>query len=67
MICCQFIFKPGTYDDDFHELDGQIDTFARSLPGLEKGAVSATSVVSTPSRGNGPDRMAGSRVRSPER
>ena len=67
MICCQFIFKPGTYDDDFHELDGQIDTFARSLPGLEKRAVSATSVVSTPSRGHVPDRMAGSRVRSPER
>ena len=25
MICCQFIFKPGTYDEDFHRLDGQID------------------------------------------
>ena len=34
MICCQFIFKPGTYDDDFHRLDGQIDEFARSLPGF---------------------------------
>ena len=34
MICCQFIFKPGTYDDDFHSLDGQIDSYARSLPGF---------------------------------
>ena len=36
MICCQFIFKPGTYDDDFHRLDGQIDQYARSLAGFEK-------------------------------
>jgi hypothetical protein len=36
MICCQFIFKPGAYDDDFHRLDGQIDQYARSLPGFEK-------------------------------
>ena len=36
MICCRFIFKPGAYDDDFHRLDGQIDQFARSLPGFEK-------------------------------
>jgi heme-degrading monooxygenase HmoA len=36
MICCQFIFKPGDYDDDFHRLDGQIDQYARSLPGFEK-------------------------------
>ncbi|HUC26426.1 MAG TPA: hypothetical protein VMA73_27295 [Streptosporangiaceae bacterium] len=36
VICCQFIFKPGTYDDDFHRLDGQIDQYARSLPGFEK-------------------------------
>jgi antibiotic biosynthesis monooxygenase (ABM) superfamily enzyme len=34
MICAQFIFKPGTYDDDFHRLDQQIDAFARSLPGF---------------------------------
>ena len=34
MICCQFIFKPGAYDDDFHRLDGQIEEFARSLPGF---------------------------------
>jgi heme-degrading monooxygenase HmoA len=36
VICCQFIFKPGTYDDDFHRLDGQIEEFARSLPGFER-------------------------------
>jgi heme-degrading monooxygenase HmoA len=34
MIICQFIFKPGTYDADFHHLDGLIDDFARSLPGF---------------------------------
>jgi len=36
MMCCQFIFKPGTYDDDFHRLDGEIDRYARSLPGFHK-------------------------------
>ena len=35
MICVQFIFKPGTYDDDFHRLDAQIDAYARSLPGYD--------------------------------
>uniref|UniRef100_UPI001E420DD0 hypothetical protein n=1 Tax=Kineosporia sp. R_H_3 TaxID=1961848 RepID=UPI001E420DD0 len=35
VICVQFIFKPGTYDDDFHHLDGQIDHYARSLPGFD--------------------------------
>ncbi len=34
MILCQFIFKPGAYDDDFHRLDGEIDAYARSLPGF---------------------------------
>jgi len=34
MICCQFIFQPGVYDDDFHRLDEQIETFARALPGF---------------------------------
>jgi hypothetical protein len=34
VICCQFIFKPGSYDDDFHRLNDQIDQFARSLPGF---------------------------------
>jgi len=36
MICCQFIFKPGTYDDEFHRLDGEIDNYARSLPGFDR-------------------------------
>lgn len=36
MICCQFIFKPATYDDEFHRLDAQIDRYARSLPGFAK-------------------------------
>ena len=36
MICCQFIFKPAAYDDEFHRLDEQIDRYARSLPGFEK-------------------------------
>lgn len=36
MICCQFIFKPGTYDAHFHSLDRQIDQYARSLPGFVK-------------------------------
>ena len=35
MICVQFIFKPGTYDDEFHRLDDQIDAYARSLPGYD--------------------------------
>lgn len=35
MICVQFIFKPGTYDDDFHRLDDRIDRYARSLPGFD--------------------------------
>ena len=36
MICCQFIFKPATYDDEFHRLDEQIDRYARSLSGFER-------------------------------
>jgi hypothetical protein len=36
MTCWQFIFKPGTYDDDFHRLDGQIDDDARALPGFDR-------------------------------
>lgn len=34
MICCQFIFRPGAYDDDFHVLDDDIAAYARSLPGF---------------------------------
>lgn len=36
MICCQFIFKPSEYDEDFHRLDQQIETFARALAGFVK-------------------------------
>ena len=35
MICVQFIFQPGTYDEEFHRLDGEIDAFARALPGFD--------------------------------
>ena len=35
MICVQFIFKPGGYDEDFHRLDDQIEKFARGLPGTQ--------------------------------
>lgn len=35
MICAQFIFKPGTYDEDFHLLDSQIDAYARTLRGFD--------------------------------
>ncbi len=36
MICVQFIFKPGGYDEDFHRLDDQIEKFARGLPGFDR-------------------------------
>ncbi|SDJ48702.1 hypothetical protein SAMN05444157_3605 [Frankineae bacterium MT45] len=48
MMCCQFLFKPGTYDDDFYRLDGQIDDYARSLPGFvrtEKYTADQTGIV----------------------
>jgi hypothetical protein len=35
VICVQFIFQPGTYDEEFHRLDGQIDEYARSLFGFD--------------------------------
>jgi hypothetical protein len=34
VLNCQFIFRPGDYDDDFRRLDAEIDSFARSLPGF---------------------------------
>lgn len=34
MICCQFVFEPGIYDEGFHTLDNQIADFARALPGF---------------------------------
>ena len=36
MICCSFVFHPGTYDDEFHRLDAEIDAYARGLDGCEK-------------------------------
>ena len=34
MYAAQFIFTPGTYDDEFHELDQSIDDYAASHPGF---------------------------------
>ena len=34
MFAAQFIFKPGTYDEEFHRLDASIDKFAASLDGF---------------------------------
>ena len=36
MICCSFIFEPGEYDAEFHELDQDIEQFASALPGFIK-------------------------------
>ena len=34
MISAAFIFKPGTYDNEFHRLNDLIDKAARSNPGF---------------------------------
>ena len=34
MYSAAFIFKPGTYDDDFHELNDLIDAAAQANPGF---------------------------------
>ena len=34
MFSAQFIFKPGVYDDRFHELDASIDAYALTLEGF---------------------------------
>lgn len=34
MFAAQFIFKPGVYDERFHELDESIDAFALTLEGF---------------------------------
>lgn len=34
MICCSFVFEPGAYDDEFHQLDSSIAEFAATLPGF---------------------------------
>lgn len=36
MICCSFVFEPGEYDQEFYELDAEIDKFASSLAGFIK-------------------------------
>ena len=34
MISAQFIFRPGTYDEEFHRLDAEIEAFVASIPGF---------------------------------
>ena len=34
MIAAQFIFQPGTYDAEFHELDAKIEEAAAANPGF---------------------------------
>ena len=34
VISAQFIFKPGTYDDEFHKLDAEIEAFVVTIPGF---------------------------------
>lgn len=34
MYCVMFMWKPGSYDDEFHRLNNLIDELARSLPGF---------------------------------
>ena len=33
MISAQFIFKPGTYDDEFHRLDAEIEAYVETFRG----------------------------------
>ncbi len=34
MISAQFIFKPGTYDEEFHLLDAEIEAYVATIPGF---------------------------------
>jgi hypothetical protein len=34
MFSAQFVFKPGVYDDRFHELNASIDAYALTLEGF---------------------------------
>jgi heme-degrading monooxygenase HmoA len=34
MYSAQFIFKPGTYDEEFHRLDDAIEEFVQAMPGF---------------------------------
>lgn len=36
MICCAFIFRPGSYDEDFYRLDNEIMEFCKGLDGYIK-------------------------------
>lgn len=33
MFSAQFIFKPGTYDDEFHRLDAEIEAYVATIDG----------------------------------
>lgn len=34
VISAQFIFKPGTYDEEFHRLDVEIEAYVATIPGF---------------------------------
>jgi hypothetical protein len=34
LFSAQFIFKPGTYDDEFHRLDAEIEAYVAPIPGF---------------------------------
>ncbi len=34
MYAVQFIFQPGTYDEEFHTLDSSIENYVREIPGF---------------------------------
>jgi antibiotic biosynthesis monooxygenase (ABM) superfamily enzyme len=34
VISAQFIFKPGTYDEEFHRLDAEIEAYVATIPGF---------------------------------
>lgn len=34
MYCAQFIFKPGTYDEQFHKFDNEIEAFVLTIDGF---------------------------------
>ena len=36
MICCSFIFTPGEYDEEFHQLDQEIGDYAFALAGFDR-------------------------------
>jgi antibiotic biosynthesis monooxygenase (ABM) superfamily enzyme len=34
VISAHFIFKPATYDDEFHRLDAEIEAYVATIPGF---------------------------------